>query len=68
MIALLPAVEQKRITKKQLIDLEEKILCALEFSLHSAGPIAFLERYQRIFDIDRESEEHDFKQVGYTAR
>ena len=44
-MALLPALEQKRTTKKQLIDLEEKILCALEFGLHSAGPIPFLERY-----------------------
>ena len=68
MIALLPALEQKRTTKKQLIDLEEKILCALEFGLHSAGPIPFLERYQRIFDLDQEASEHDFKQVGYTAR
>lgn len=52
MLALLPPTEQKRLSKQVLIDLEESILKALQFSLHFAGPIPFMERYMRIFDID----------------
>ena len=68
MLALLPSAEQTRITKQDLVNLEEKILIALEFGLHAAGPIPFLERYQRIFGFDEEKADHDFKQVGFTAR
>lgn len=28
----------------------------------------FLERFQRIFCLDQENVDHDFKQVGFTAR
>ena len=45
MLALLPPSEQKNITKADLIKLEEKILLSLEFSVHYAGPLPFLERY-----------------------
>ena len=45
MLALLPASEQKDITKQKLVDLEEKILISLEFSIHCTGPMPFLERY-----------------------
>ena len=68
MLALLPSEEQRRITKKHLIDLEEQILNALQFSLHFAGPMPFLERYQRLLGIDGEKGSHDYKQVGFTAR
>ena len=68
MLALLPQEEQRRITKKHLIDLEEQILKALQFSLHFAGPIPFLERFQRLLGLDREVSDHDMKQVGFTAR
>ena len=64
----MPSSEQKRITKQNLIDLEEKILLALEFSIHYAGPIPFIERFQRILEADKESEDVDLKQVGFTAR
>ena len=43
-------------------------MVALQFSIHCAGPIPFLERYQRLFGLDQEKEDHDFKQVGFTAR
>ena len=68
MLALLPSEEQRRISKKHLIDLEEQILNALQFSLHFAGPMPFLERYQRLLGIDGEKGDHDLKQVGFTAR
>lgn len=52
MIALLPQSEQRRVTKQDLINLEEQILLALEFQVHYAGPIPFLERYQRLIGLD----------------
>lgn len=61
MLALLPPVEQARTNKQDLVDLEERILLALEFGLHAAGPIPFLERFQRIFGLDQEKADHDFK-------
>ena len=68
MHALLPLVEQKRIIKQDIVDLEEKILIELQFSIHYTGPIPFIERYQRIFGLDQENNDRDFKQVGFTAR
>ena len=68
MLQLLPACEQKKISKQDIIDLEEQILLTLQFALHFAGPIPFLERYQRIFGLDEEANNPDLKQVGFTAR
>lgn len=68
MLALLPSAEQTKITKADLVNLEERILVDLEFGVHYAGPIPFIERYQRLLRIDQEGKEHDFKQVGFTAR
>lgn len=45
MLALLPSSEQKRVKKQDLVNLEEKILVTLNFSLHNPGPIPFIERY-----------------------
>lgn len=52
MIALLPQTEQRRISKQDLINLEEQILLTLEFQIHYVGPIPFLERYQRLLSLD----------------
>ena len=68
MLSLLPASEQKKTSKQDLINLEEQILITLNFALHNAGPIPFIERFQRLFGMDQESVDHDFKQVGFTAR
>lgn len=68
MLALLPSSEQSRITKQDIINLEEQILITLNFSLHAAGPIPFVERFQRLFGLDQEKLDQDFKQVGFTAR
>lgn len=45
MLALLPQSEQRRVTKQDLINLEEQILLALQFQVHYAGPVPFLERF-----------------------
>ena len=68
MIALLPTTEQAKTTKIDLINLEERILVALEFGVHYTGPMPFLERYQRLLNLDEESKVHDIKQIGFTAR
>ena len=51
-IKLLKEKHQTEIVKEDLLDLEEKILIALQFSCHHVSPIPFLERYFRIFGID----------------
>lgn len=43
-------------------------MITLNFSLHAAGPIPFIERFQRLFGLDQEKLDQDFKQVGFTAR
>ena len=45
MIELLPELQRKRTSKRDLIDLEEKIVIALDFDFTYASPLTFLERY-----------------------
>ena len=45
MISLLPSPQKYIITRQMLIDLEEKILRALNFDFTFTGPLVFLERY-----------------------
>lgn len=45
MINLLPEKQRERISKEDLIQLEEKIIFALEFDFHYASSVTFLERY-----------------------
>ena len=52
MIKLLEEEFQITRKKSELIDLEEKILRTLDFNLRSEPPVAFLERFFRIFGID----------------
>jgi len=40
------------VTKKELIDLEESIIRMLDFDLHYTGPVPFLERFLRIYNLD----------------
>lgn len=39
-------------TKQTLQQLEERVLKELEFLMHYAGPIPFLERFMRYFGLD----------------
>ena len=68
MIALLPASQQQIISKTDIIKLEEQILIALQFSIHYAGPIPFVDRFMRILGLDQEKVDHDFKQIVFTAK
>ena len=53
-----------KIGKDELIDLEEKVIRTLDYSLHYTCPIVFLERYQRIFGVDEESIDQESQLVG----
>lgn len=68
MINFLPESQKARVNKSALIDLEEKIVCALDFEFVYASPITFLERYQRLFGVDQEANDDNSKQIGHTAR
>jgi hypothetical protein len=68
MINLLPESQRKRMDKEDLVDLEEKIILALDFDFNYASPITFLERYQRLFSVDQEAEDKNMQQIGHTAR
>ena len=39
------------LTRQDLLDLEESIIRTLDFDLRSVGPLLFLERYQRVFQL-----------------
>jgi len=67
MINLLPESQRGRIRKYDLIELEEKIVFALEFDFHYSSPITFLERYQRLFSVDQETDKN-MRQIGHTSR
>lgn len=43
-------------TKQLLATLEERVLKELEFSMHYAGPIPFLERFMRLSGLDEKKE------------
>lgn len=66
MITLLPESQRSRVTKPDLIDLEDQIVWALDFDFGYASPVTFLERYQRLLAIDQEDSGN--RQIGHTAR
>ena len=68
MIERLPNLLRKQVTREQLITLEEQIIRALDFNLQNDGPLPFLERYQRVLNIDNERENQYFYKIGYSAR
>jgi len=41
------------VKKSEILDLEYDVNYKLDFDLHFAGPIPFLERYLRIFNLDQ---------------
>ena len=40
------------ISKKELIDLEDRVLLTLDFELHHVSPLPFLDRYLRLYGLD----------------
>ena len=52
MVRLVKSQWDVPMTKLELVNLEERIIKSLDFELHFAGPVPFLERYLRVFDLD----------------
>lgn len=55
MIALLP--EFKLIKKQMLIDLESRVVIALDFSLQVCAPITFAERFVTVFGLEGDQDQ-----------
>ena len=62
-ITYLEKLHATTIKKQQIVDLEEKILRALNFELLYVSPITFLGRFLRIFGLDDEKENKNAKQI-----
>ena len=67
MIMLLMERHKITIEKHILVQLELKILLELEFDMRFPTPIAFLERFQRAFELDREEDDRAHR-IGNLAR
>lgn len=53
MVNMINGWQRDHLTNKDLVNLEEKIIKALEFELNWTSPLHFLERYQRLFGLDQ---------------
>ena len=67
MILLLYENHKIKLKKVDLLDLEEKILRTLEFSCHHISAVPFLERFLRIFGVDKVEEDADAEQISNLA-
>lgn len=56
------------VLKKELIGLEESVIRMLDFELHCVGPIQFLERFQRIYNLDHVAEDAEANALNNVAR
>lgn len=52
MLRLVKSQWNVKIVKQEVIDLEELIIKSLDFELRHDGPIPFLERYLRLYNLD----------------
>ena len=68
MIRLVAAEWNVAVTKQELTDLEESIIRMLDFDLHFTGPIAFLERFQRIYNLDQIKRDREAYAIDFLAR
>ena len=56
------------ISRDKILDLEASIIYELDFDFRHTSPVPFLERFQRIFSLDREDTNPTSKAVGEIAR
>ena len=68
MVRLVASEWSTQVTKQELFDLEESIIRMLDFDLHYAGPIPFLERFQRIYNLDQTKRDREAFALNYLAR
>ena len=55
-------------TRDQLIELEAHIVHTLDFDLHFTSPLIFLERYQRLYNLDRITRDPEANLINQLAR
>ena len=67
MILLLYENHKIKLKKDNIINLEEKILRTLEFSVHHVSAVPFLERFLRIFGFDSGGKGSDAHQISSLA-
>ena len=60
MLRLVDQVWQYHLDLKEALQLENEILLMLDFDLQYVSPLAFLERYLRLFGMDQESKSKGF--------
>ena len=56
------------LSEEAILKFEFTILSYLDFKLRYTNPVYFLERYQRIFGLDKEASDKTSKDVGEMAR
>ena len=61
MVNMINGWQKDHMTNRDLVILEEKIIKALEFELNWTSPLHFLERFQRLFNLDQVfSDKHSY--------
>ena len=68
MISILRESHDVHIEKQELLNIEERVIKMLDFSLVSISPIHFLDRYLRIFGIDERKHSKIPKQIVTLTR
>jgi len=68
MVRLIKSQYNFDITKEELVQLERQIVRLLDWELVFISPCFFLERFQRIFGVDREKSDSNDARVGNLAR
>ena len=57
-----------KVRLRDVIDMEHKVLSAFNWNLNFTTPLFFLDRLQRLLNLDQESENSQAKKIGELAR
>ena len=68
MIILAKEIWDEDIKKSNLLELEYKIITVLNFDFCYESPLVFLERFQRLYGLDRLAESENIREIDMLAR
>lgn len=68
MVKLVQQEWSVEIKRQALYDLEESIIRMLDFDLKYSGPLAFLERFQRVYNLDQVKKDKEAFAINYFSR
>ena len=68
MIDLAKEIWEVEIQKADLLELEYKIITVLNFDFSYESPLVFLERFQRLYGLDRLADSENIKEIDMLAR